>query len=112
LEKEGNSTYILNENDHQEIEKLSVEKFNTWEWNFGYSPKYSFKNELAIDGKILKIEMNVQKGIIMECLISGDYYSAGKAELLSFQLQNKRHFFEDVKAVLNSNSEKLIYSFF
>ena len=32
--------------------------------NWGYSPKYSFKNEVEIDGKVLKIEMLVEKGRI------------------------------------------------
>jgi hypothetical protein len=40
-----------------QIEELSTEKFRTWEWTFGYSPKYSFKNEMKIDGKLLKIRI-------------------------------------------------------
>jgi lipoate---protein ligase len=46
-----NSFYQLNENDILAIEKLSTEKFKTWEWNFGYSPKYTFRNEVEIDGE-------------------------------------------------------------
>jgi lipoate---protein ligase len=42
LENPENSFYQLSENDILAIEKLSTEKFKTWEWNFGYSPKYSF----------------------------------------------------------------------
>ncbi len=38
LENQENSFYVLNENHIQSIEKLSTEKFKTWEWNFGYSP--------------------------------------------------------------------------
>jgi lipoate-protein ligase A len=111
LENSENLLYLLTEADIQIIEKLSAEKFKTWEWNFGYSPKYSFKNEENIDGKSLKIEMDVQKGLIVECNISGNYFSEKVAENLSSLLQNKRHFPEDVKQVLGSSDEH-IYSFF
>jgi lipoate-protein ligase A len=111
LENPENSVYQLNETDIQTIEQLSKEKFRTWEWNFGYSPRYSFKNEVEIGRKTLKIELDVQKGIIVDCNISGNYFSGKVAENLSSLLQNKRHFPEDVKQVLGSSDEH-IYSFF
>ena len=100
LENPENSFYRLNENDIQNIEKLSAEKFTTWEWNFGYSPKYSFKNEVEIDGKILKIEMLVERGRILESNIWGDYFTLEVALQLSQHHYNRKHFFEEVKAVL------------
>ncbi len=111
LEKPDNVYYDLNETDIQKIELLVEEKFKTWEWNFGYSPKYTFKNEIEIGGKILKIGMNVQKGIIVEIKIEGDYFSEEESENLSSLIQNKRHFPEDVQQVMG-NTEELIYSFF
>jgi len=71
----------------------------------------TFKNEVEIGGKILKIGMNVQKGIIVEIKIEGDYFSEKEAENLSSLIQNKRHFLEDVQQVMG-NTEELIYSFF
>ena len=112
LEKNENNSYELTETDTEIIEKLANEKFRSWDWIFGYSPKYSFKNELEIAGKTLKIEMTVLKGIIENFTISGDYFSVKMAKDLSLQLKDKRHYFDDVKMVLKSDSEKLIYSFF
>ena len=116
LEKPENRMYFLNEPDDQTIEKLAVEKFRTREWNFGYSPKYSFKNEVEIDGKLLKIKMLVERGLISEISISGDYFTLEIALQLSENLQNKTHFFEEVKEVLTSFqedcSEKWVYAFF
>ena len=100
LENPENSFYRLNKNDIQNIEKLSAEKFTTWEWNFGYSPKYSFKNEVEIDGKMLKIEMLVERGRILESNILGDYFRSEITLQLSQHLYNRKHFFEEVKAVL------------
>ncbi|NQU53495.1 MAG: lipoate--protein ligase [Bacteroidetes bacterium] len=116
LENSENTFYELNETDIQEIEILVSEKFKNWNWNYGYSPKYSFKNELEIDGKRLSIQMNVKKGIIENCVISGEYFSIEVVAELSVQLQNKRHFFEDIqntlKEFIDEVSDELVYAFF
>jgi len=57
LENSDNQFYVLSENDIQAIKKMAAEKFRTWEWNFGYSPKYTYRNEVKIDEKLLKIEI-------------------------------------------------------
>ena len=116
LENKENAFYKLNENDIQKIEILVNEKFKTRDWNFGYSPKYLFKNKVEIDGKTLSIELNVKRGIIEECKISGDYFSLKSSKKLNIQLQNKRHFFEDIQEILKTVelrvSEKLVFCFF
>ncbi len=116
LKKKGNTFYELDETDIQKIEILVNEKFKTRDWNFGYSPKYLFKNKVEIDGKTLSIELNVKRGIIEECKISGDYFSLELSKKLNIQLQNKRHFFEDIQETLKvvelRVSEKLVFCFF
>jgi lipoate-protein ligase A len=116
LENPENTIYELTETDFLNIEKLSTEKFQTWEWNFGYSPRYTFRNEVEIEGKILRIEMFVEKGRIEKCRILGDYFTNQTANEISLQIQNKKHFLDDINVsfvVLGvSISENLIYSFF
>ena len=89
----------MNENDIQSIEKLSTEKFTTWEWNFGYSPKYSFKNVVEIEGKYLKIDMLVERGLIIEVEISGEYFTEVEALNIKHQLVGKRNNFEEISSV-------------
>jgi lipoate-protein ligase A len=38
--------YDLSDEDHQKIHEMVRSKYNTWEWNFGYSPNYNFKKIL------------------------------------------------------------------
>lgn len=65
--------FALSELDIKHIEKLKSEKFLTWEWNFGYSPNYKFEKLCNYpSGKILEIEMKVEKGIITKLEISGN----------------------------------------
>ena len=112
LENRENSLYNLNENDIQTIEKHSSEKFRTWEWNFGYSPKYIFSNHVEIEGKSLSIRLVVEKGIIVEAEIGGDYLSEVQTKLNQKNLLQKRHDFNEIKKVLSDAENQIIYSFF
>ena len=112
LKKEGNEKYDLNDSDIKTITKLATEKFETWDWRWGYSPKYSFKNEIELDGKKLSVQLQVQKGIIESCSISGNYFSIEKSKTLDEKLLGKTHTFESIKMILETDSEELVYSFF
>jgi lipoate---protein ligase len=112
LENPENSFYQLSENDILAIEKLSTEKFKTWEWNFGYSPKYSFKNEVEIEGKLLKIRLIVEKGVIVEAEIGGVHFSAMQTKLIQKNLLQKGHDFNEIRNVLSDSENQIIHFFF
>lgn len=67
--------YEFTENDLSNIEKLKNDKYSTWEWNYGKSPKYDFTNESRLTGGIVEVNFNVKNGIINECKIYGDFFS-------------------------------------
>jgi lipoate---protein ligase len=73
---EGAMKYKYSEDDLNEIIKLKKEKFSTWEWNFGYSPGYQFSKALRHDEGEISLHMNVEKGIIQEVSIKGDFLGA------------------------------------
>lgn len=102
LEKPDSIFYELNDADLQSIEKLAEEKFRTWEWNFGYSPKYSFKNEVEIEGRILKIELEVVKGIIQKAAISANNLSKKECDELSGLCENQQHHYDDLLEVVKT----------
>jgi lipoate-protein ligase A len=111
LENPENRFYNLNENDLLEIEKLSSEKFRTWEWNFGYSPKYSFKNEVKIDGKTLSIRLEVEKGVIVGAEIGGEYFD--KEECLQIQnlLIGLNHLYSSILNVIQEQNVRISNAF-
>jgi lipoate-protein ligase A len=110
LENSENSFYVLNENDIQTIEKSASEKFSTWEWNFGYSPKYTFRNEVEIGGKTLSIRLVVEKGVIVEVEIGGEYFDENKCRKTQKILLNKRHFY--VELFVNREVSEIISALF
>ncbi len=58
--------YSFTKNDKKEIIKLINDKYQTWEWNFGYSPKFSRTIKIPYKNKFLNIEILVEKGIIVK----------------------------------------------
>ena len=68
-------TIELSDTDHQHIEQLVKEKYSTWDWNFGYSPKYNFKKQLKTKGGHIEMNLHVENGFIMEAKIFGDYFN-------------------------------------
>lgn len=116
LAESGNSIYELTENDNNIIKKLEEEKFETWEWNFGYSPKYSFQKESFFNGKSLAVELQVEKGIISDATVSGDFFSKYESTIIRDSLQEKRHSYSDIreklKEIHSTVTDELIFAFF
>lgn len=114
LENPENQSYVLNDIDIQAIEKSASEKFSTWEWNFGYSPKYTFKNEVEIEGKKLSVRLVVEKGVIVEAEIGGEYFEGDSAKSFHQVLIKARHDFLELnkKFIDNGFSTPIMIWFF
>ena len=61
---ENSHFYELTQEDIENINKLVKDKYETWEWNFGNSPKYSLNNELKYPGGNVEFSLNVVDGLI------------------------------------------------
>lgn len=56
--------YRLTAADVEAVNRLVVEKYATWEWNYGYSPRYEFHNSVALNGEQFEINLGIKKGIV------------------------------------------------
>ncbi|MGQ8335646.1 lipoate--protein ligase family protein [Sunxiuqinia sp. A32] len=56
--------YNFSESDQTEIKKLEKEKYSTWEWIYGYSPKYSYSNFIETKTGSIEFSFEVRKGMI------------------------------------------------
>lgn len=74
----------------REIEKLEKEKFMNWDWNYGKSPRFDLRKERRLPGGKVEIGLVVDKGIIRECRIYGDFFSAGNLEMIEKALTGVR----------------------
>lgn len=68
---EDHEVYELSAHDLEEIQSMAREKFSTWEWIYGYSPKYEVERSVSMGGEVLQIRLFVNKGRIGEVVLSG-----------------------------------------
>jgi lipoate-protein ligase A len=81
------SQYLLTEEDLKVVEALREARYAAWEWNYGYSPKYSIRKERRIEG-VGKIQvcMDVEDGKILRFAAYGDYFGLMDASELAEKL--------------------------
>jgi len=91
--------YELNSADLEAIQKLSIEKYQTWDWIFGYSPKYHFTNKLETEHGELAISLMVDRGVLIEVHVSGAI-AAELSQKITETLQGCRHDYNAVKSTL------------
>ncbi len=93
--------YELTEEDDKAIKKLMEEKYNTWDWNFGYSPKYNFSQTIKTDGGHIEFNLDVHDGIIKQAKIFGDYFNSKPTTEIEALLVETPHDHEHIIKKLN-----------
>jgi lipoate-protein ligase A len=83
--------YHFSPDDLQQIQHLVAEKYSTWEWNFGYSPKYGFSKMIKTRGGSVEYHLHVEEGIIKDLKIFGDFFSFREISELEAMLRNMPH---------------------
>ncbi len=74
------------------INKLRDEKYATWAWNFGYSPKYAFTRRERFPFGGVEVQMDIgRESVISDCRFYGDFFSRKPLEELSNRLIGVHH---------------------
>jgi lipoate-protein ligase A len=97
----GQSIQGFTEKDTAVISKMKDEKYSTWEWNFGSSPRYGFTNQRKYTGGNVEFNLNVEKGIIKEIRLFGDFFGKRDVSEIENALRGVRHSEEDIKNALS-----------
>lgn len=91
--------------DNEEIEavkNLVKTKYETWQWNFGQSPKYNFYNEKKLSAGTIELSIDVEKGIMQHIRIFGDFFGEGNIEDIEKALIGKNHNTEEIQGVIDN----------
>lgn len=72
--------YELTEQDWENIYALSKERYQTWEWNYGKSPRFNIQKTHRFPSGSIDIRLEVNKGMIEEATIFGDFFGVGDVE--------------------------------
>lgn len=95
-------TYELTEEDLQGIQQLMAEKYETWDWNFGFSPNYNFQKAIKVPAGFIEVHLDVVHGIIEKAKIFGDFFASKPIELLEEHLIGQKHETTALEELLSS----------
>lgn len=100
-DNESAEIYTLTPEDIQGIEKLMKEKYETWDWNFGFSPNYNFNKAIKIPAGFIEIHLDVVHGLIEKAKIFGDFFASNAIEDFEQILIGKKHDLSEIKNLLS-----------
>ncbi len=95
-------TYAFSEEEIQYIRRLTEEKYATWEWNFGSSPKYTFHKSAKTAGGIVELYLSINKSLIREAKIYGDFFARKDISELEEKLVDLQHNEQDLDELLSA----------
>lgn len=91
----------LTPNDIHKIQCLEQEKYRTWEWLYGRSPKFDFKNKKRFSGGTIEVNLDVKDGIIKDCIINGDFLSLKPVSELEQAIIGCHYMYVELQRILS-----------
>lgn len=96
--------YVLTAEEQAIHDRLVREKFSTWEWNYGQSPKFNISKMEKFPFGIVDARIDVQKGTISNIRIFGDFFVREEIETLEDALKGVKYDRTEIlKALENVN---------
>lgn len=98
--KENVQEYVLTEDDWKNIHELSKERYQNWDWNYGKSPKFNLQHSHRFPVGSIDVRLEVNKGIIENCKIFGDFFGVGDVSDIEEKLTGIRYEKAEIDRVL------------
>ncbi|MEK4010443.1 lipoate--protein ligase [Peribacillus sp. FSL M8-0224] len=93
--------YVLTETDWEKIHEISEDRYQNWEWNYGKSPKFNLQNSHRFPVGSVDIRLEVNRGIIENCKIYGDFFGVGEVADIERKLTGIRYEKEAISRALD-----------
>jgi lipoate---protein ligase len=93
--------YVLTEHDWEQIEQLSKERYQSWDWNYGKSPKFNIQRSHRFPVGSIDVRLEVDKGLIENCKIYGDFFGTGDVSDIEKRLVGQKYQKEAIQNALN-----------
>ena len=65
----------ITEDELRQVRRLRNEKYATWDWNFGASPRFQFRSSRRFDWGKFELAFDVVRGRIERAQIFGDFFA-------------------------------------
>ena len=86
----GDSTIGLSPQDEETVGRMADEKFRTWEWNFGRSPRTTFSRTKKFACGTVTAHYSLERGVLSELQFTGDFIGSRPAEELAGKLKGSK----------------------
>ena len=90
----------LTDNDRLGASKLADSRYGNWEWNFGKSSPYNFRNAQRFVSGNIECQMMVEGGVVRSVQIYGDFFGIKPVADIEKQLTGVRHNYQDIEQAL------------
>lgn len=82
LAEDGIFPISLTDSQLETVRALKTAKYDTWQWNYGTSPKFDLCCKKRWPGGLLELRLSVQNGRISALKIYGDFLSVTPVDIL------------------------------
>ncbi len=96
----GVTEHPLTEADWEGIHRLADEKYRSWDWNYGRSPRFNIQRIHRFDIGQIDARIDVDRGVIREIRIFGDFLGHGDIADIESRLTDVRYRTEEVHLAL------------
>jgi lipoate-protein ligase A len=83
-----NNTYSLSKEDFDRINKIQLNRYCDWNWNYGESPDSQVFKEKRYPGGKLQLYFDIKKGSISNFKIYGDFLNSQELSTIISQIEN------------------------
>ena len=94
--------YKLTSTDWVGINKLSAERYQNWDWNYGRSPAFNLQKVDRLPGGEIDARIEVEKGVITSIKFYGDFFGSKELVELEAMLTNIRYQREAIQEALST----------
>ncbi|MGV8813768.1 MAG: lipoate--protein ligase [Gelidibacter sp.] len=99
-ESEPFESYHLTPEEWKAVHQLKEEKYDTWDWNYGRSPKFNVQRTKRFPIGEIDLRIFVEKGHIKDFKIFGDFFGKEPVEQLEQLIIGVRYELEDIAEIL------------
>lgn len=92
--------YHLTLEEWAKVHELKENKYDTWDWNFGSSPKFNIQRTMRFPVGEIDIRIFVEKGRIKDFKIFGDFFGKEPVENIEKLMVGARYELKDITDIL------------
>lgn len=94
--------YEWTEEDLKNIQELADNRYRSWDWNYGRSPKWNIQQSKRFSAGQVDIRLEVEKGIIQLVKIYGDFFGEGDVADIEALLTGSKFEKQEIENKLNT----------